>query len=63
MLDINYIRENLGKVKKSIEARKADIDLDQLLKLDDERRRFITQVDELRAKRNEAAKSRNIEEG
>lgn len=52
MLDINFIKENLDKVKKSIEARKADVDLDQLLKLDDQRRDLITKVDELRAKRN-----------
>lgn len=52
MLDINYIRENLDKVRKSVEARKADVDLDQLLKLDDQRRDLITKVDELRTKRN-----------
>ncbi|MDD5147065.1 MAG: serine--tRNA ligase [Candidatus Daviesbacteria bacterium] len=59
MLDINYIRDNLEKVKKSIEARKADVDLDKLLKFDNERRELITKVDELRAKRNEAAKARD----
>ncbi len=75
MLDINFIKENLDKVKKSIEARKANIDLDKLLKLDEERREQITQVDALRAKRNkqslkflqdknfEAAKNRDIEAG
>lgn len=52
MLDINYIRENLDKVKKSVEARKLDVDLEKLLKLDDERRELIQKVDELRAKRN-----------
>lgn len=63
MLDINYIRENLDKVKKSIEERKADVNLDQLLKLDDERRDLISKVDELRAKRNIAAKEKDIETG
>ncbi len=63
MLDINYIRENLEKVKKSIEARKSDVDLEKLLALDDQRRDLIAKVDELRAKRNVAAKSKNIEEG
>lgn len=63
MLDINFIRENLEKVKKSVEARKADINLDQLLKLDEGRRELISKVDELRAKRNEAAKARDIETG
>lgn len=63
MLDINYIRENLDKVKKSVEARKADINLDKLLSLDDERRKLITQVDEIRAKRNINARDKNIEAG
>lgn len=63
MLDINYIRENLDKVKKSIEARKADVNIEQLLKLDEQRRELIGKVDALRAKRNEAAKARDIEAG
>lgn len=63
MLDINYIRENLEKVKKSIEARKSDVDLEKLLELDDQRRKLIIRVDELRAKKNVAAKEKNIEEG
>ncbi|MDP3973482.1 MAG: serine--tRNA ligase [Candidatus Daviesbacteria bacterium] len=63
MLDINYIRENLDKVKKSIKDRKSDVDLDQLLKLDERRRDLISKVDELRAKRNEAAKVRDKNQG
>ncbi len=63
MLDINYIRENLDKVKKSVEARKSDVDLEKLLKLDDQRRELISKVDDLRAKRNEAARAKNIETG
>ncbi|MBI2040108.1 serine--tRNA ligase [Candidatus Microgenomates bacterium] len=63
MLDINFIRENTDKVKKSIEARKADVDLNMLLKLDDERRSLISKVDELRAKRNVAAKGKDIDTG
>ena len=63
MLDINFIKDNLDKVKKSIEGRSADVDLDKLLKLDNERRELISQVDNLRAKRNDAAKARDIEAG
>src|SRR3989338_2744005 len=63
MLDINYIRKNKDKVKKSIEARKADVDLEKLLKLDGQRRELITKVDALRAKRNTAAKAKDIEAG
>jgi len=63
MLDISYIRENLEKVKKSIEARKVNIDLDKLLKFDTKRRELIQRVDDLRAKRNEAARVRDKGEG
>lgn len=63
MLDINFIRDNLEKVKKSVEARKANIDLDKLLQLDGERRELLTKVEDLRAKRNEAAKNKDIEAG
>ncbi|MBI3103955.1 serine--tRNA ligase [Candidatus Daviesbacteria bacterium] len=63
MLDINFIRENKDKVKKSVEARKANIDLDKLLQLDSQRRELIQKVDDLRAKRNQAAQAKDIETG
>lgn len=63
MLDINYICDHLEKVKKSIEARNLDVNLEKLLKLDLDRRKLIQQVDETRAKRNEAAKKKDIEAG
>lgn len=63
MLDINYIRENLDKVKKSVEARKTEVDVDKLIQFDDQRRKLIQTVDELRAKRNEAAKKKDIKTG
>ena len=59
MLDINFIKENLEKVKKSVENRKASVNLDQLLELDAQRRDLIVKVDDLRAKRNIAAKTRD----
>src|SRR3989344_788281 len=63
MLDINYIRENLDKVKHSVESRKVSVDLDELIKIDDERRKLTTEVGELRAKRNNAARAKDIESG
>ena len=63
MLDINFIRENKEKVKKSVVSRKSDVDLDKLVKLDEERRDLISKVDELRSKRNDAAKKKDIEAG
>lgn len=63
MLDINFIRENTELVRRSITNRKANVDLDKLLSLDEERRKLIVEVDSLRAKRNEAAKKKDIEAG
>lgn len=63
MLDIDYIKENLEKVKQSVVDRKADVDLDRLLNLDSQRRDLIQKVESLRAKRNEAAKNRDKNQG
>lgn len=63
MLDINFIIENSDLVKKSITARKAEVNLEQLLKLDDQRRKLLVEVDVLRAKRNKAAQERDVASG
>lgn len=63
MLDINFIRDNLEKVKKDVIDRKANVDLDELLNLDNQRKELIQKVDALRAKRNDAARSKDIEKG
>jgi seryl-tRNA synthetase len=52
MLDIKFIRENPDKVKKAINDRNTKLDLDELLKLDEERRRFLVEADKLKNKRN-----------
>jgi seryl-tRNA synthetase len=53
MLDIRYIRENTKKVQQSSKDKGYDIDINKLLMLDSERRKLLTQVDELRTKRND----------
>lgn len=63
MLDINYIRENLDKVRYSIEARKSQVNIDELLGLDDERHKLTNSVLELRAEKNKAARAKDIEAG
>jgi len=55
MLDINYLRENLKKLKTAAKNKKIVIDWDQLLKLDDQRRKLIQEMDNLRNQRNENA--------
>ncbi len=55
MLDIQFIRDNLELVAEKSKQKGYDIDVRQLLELDTERRTRLTQVDELRRRRNEQA--------
>src|SRR5918999_1524316 len=59
MLDLNYVRGNLGRVRAALEARGFDAAaLDDFAALDAERRRAIAESDSLNARRN--ASSREI---
>src|SRR5215213_8191621 len=59
MLDLNYFRENLDKVREALDARRADTKaLDDFAAADEERRRVIAESDQLNAQRN--ASSREI---
>lgn len=57
MLDIQYIRDNSEKVAEKSQQKGYEVDIPQLLEVDERRRSLQTQVDELRAKRNEHASS------
>ncbi len=52
MLDIKFIRSNPDKIKKALKDRGMDFDLDKLLSIDEERRKLLQEVEELRNKRN-----------
>ncbi|MBP6920613.1 MAG: serine--tRNA ligase [Candidatus Omnitrophica bacterium] len=54
MLDIRFIRENLDAVRTALANRNAKFDLDALIALDDERRKFLVEVESLRARQNKA---------
>lgn len=59
MLDLNYVRENIDKVRAALEARRFDTAaLDDFARNDEERRRVIAESDQLNAQRN--ASSREI---
>lgn len=63
MLDINYIRENVEKVKKAVQDKGFDGGVvERLLKVDEERRKIIQETESLRARRNKLTKE-DIEEG
>lgn len=53
MLDIQFIRDNAELVKEKSKQKGYDVDIDQLLKLDQERRDSLQVVEGLRARRNE----------
>ena len=55
MLDVKFIRENLELVEKSAREKGYKVDVKEVLKLDDERKAILTEVEGLRARRNEVA--------
>ena len=55
MLDLKFIRENKEPVKEAIKNRGIkNIDIDELLKLDEEHRKLLAGMEELKAMRNKA---------
>ncbi|MFH0762533.1 MAG: serine--tRNA ligase [Candidatus Omnitrophota bacterium] len=54
MLDIKFIRENQETVKQALKERNLKFDLDALLKIDDSRRRVLSELEGLRAQKNKA---------
>ena len=55
MLDIRFIRENTDLVKMAATKKHITIDIDKLIKLDDERRELQLAVDSKRAAQNEVS--------
>jgi len=54
MLDIRFIRENLDVVRTAFENRNYAFDLGTVVKLDDERKKLLAEVEALRAQQNKA---------
>jgi seryl-tRNA synthetase len=55
MLDLGFVRDHLDVIRKMTEDRGVSIDLDAFQSIDAERRRLITQADELKALRNRSS--------
>lgn len=55
MLDIKFIRENKDVVAAGAKKKHIDFDVEQLIKIDDERREMLLVVEEKRAKQNEVS--------
>ena len=56
MLDINFIRENIDRVKTAAKAKNRTIDLDYLLVLDDKRKTLQGIIDSLKFDQKKAPK-------
>ncbi len=57
MLDLNYVRENLEEVRKALENRNfPTTSLNDFVKLDETRRRVISESDQINQRRNSASK-------
>lgn len=52
MLDLKFIRENIELVRKNLQDRANKLDLNEFLKLDEKRRKFIQKLEELKYRRN-----------
>jgi len=54
MFDIKLIRDNLEAALKGLAAKKSKVDLKEILKLDEQKRRLLVELDELRGRKNQA---------
>ncbi|WP_297596418.1 serine--tRNA ligase [uncultured Cetobacterium sp.] len=52
MLDLRFIRENIDAIQEMLVNRGSNIDLQEFIKLDSERREILTEVEMLKNKRN-----------
>src|SRR3989338_5018241 len=61
MLDIKYIRENTGKVKEACAQKRVVCDIDRILKLDQERKKLLQDIEGLKARQNKLGRVDIIE--
>ena len=53
MIDIQLVRDNPQRIKEKAKQKGYEIDVDQLLQIDKERKELLLTVENLRARRNE----------
>ncbi len=58
MLDIQKIRENKAEIEKALKKRVPEINLDEILELDKQRRDLIAKLDNLKAEKNKHSKTK-----
>ena len=55
MLDVKFVRENIGLVRRMLNNRQSDLELQPILELDEKRRRILVDVEEKKHQRNVAS--------
>ncbi len=55
MLDLKFIRENPDLVKQAVQNKNEKADIDEILRIDKERREFLRKTEELKAERNKVS--------
>src|SRR5512137_2951193 len=54
MLDIRFIRENLDLVKDGLKNRNSKLNIDEVIELDNARKKILIELEELRSQKNKA---------
>ena len=55
MIDINLLKTDPEKIKKAVKDKRADVDIDDVLKKLEHRSDLLTKVEKLRKERNDVA--------
>ena len=58
MIDIKFITENPDQIREGLNRKKSRVDLDQILKLSEQRNEKIQTIEALRAKQNASSKGK-----
>lgn len=56
MLDLKFVRSNPDLIRQTLQNKRVSVDLERILTLDQERRQTLTEVEALKARRNEVSK-------
>jgi len=60
MLDLKFIRENTELVRRAVAARNDNAPIDEIIELDEARRKDLAELEELRRERKAVSKSRDV---
>jgi len=56
MLDIKFIRKNPNKLREGVKKKQKEVDIDMILKLDEQHKTILKEIEKIRAEKNRASK-------